>query len=208
MKTWCNSKTKKCWKKSICHKKLSKLFQANCLLWLPKAMTGLPKTTRLTGVSPCLRTDYGHVHWHRIWKLRRNKLAMRFTWTSGPLLLISQLSEALALEINQPKTPVLIPLDTDHTECQTSKVKTKQINSLTSIFSHNTEAPEIYVLILTFKPLWHSTIKIQSLGLISTRIHEVGVLCLVSTLKDLIHPRKLLYFFIKFKHLLATTDRK
>lgn len=78
---------------------------------------------------------------------------MGFTWTSGTLLLISQLSEALALEINQPKTPVLIPLDTDHTECQSSKVKTKQINSLTSIFSHNTGAPEIYVLILTFKPL-------------------------------------------------------
>ena len=142
--TWCNSKTKKCWKKSICHKKLSKLFQANCRLWLPKAMTGLPKATRLTGVSPCLRTDYGHIHWHRIWKLMSNKLAMGFTWPSATLLLISQLSEPLALQITKPRTPVLILLDTDHTECQTSKVKTKQMNSLTSVFSHNTWAPEIY----------------------------------------------------------------
>lgn len=36
--------------------------------------------------------------------------------------------------------------------------------------------------ILTFRPLWHSTNKSHSLGLISTRIQKVGALCLVSVL--------------------------
>lgn len=78
-------------------------FRANCLLWPPKAKTGLPKTTRLAGVRPCLRTDYGHVHWHSTWKLISNKLAMQFIWTSGTLLLISQLSEPPALQITKPR---------------------------------------------------------------------------------------------------------
>lgn len=78
-------------------------FRANCLLWLTKAMTGLPKTTRLTGVSPCLRTDYGHVHWHRIQKPMSNKPAMGFTWTSGTLFLISQLSDPSALQITKAR---------------------------------------------------------------------------------------------------------
>lgn len=45
-------------------------FRANWCLWLPTAMTRLPKTTRLTGVRPCL------IHWQRIWKLMSKKLVM------------------------------------------------------------------------------------------------------------------------------------
>lgn len=50
------------------------------------------------------------------------------------------------------------------------------------IFIQDLRSWHVSVFILTFKPLWHSTSKIHSLRLISTGIHKVRALCLVSVL--------------------------
>lgn len=117
----------------------------------PKPWEGCqsPRSDRCSSLSQ----DRSWSHpWPSRQTLMRNEPAMGFTGTNG----ISQPSKPPALQPAKPGTPVLTLWDTALTECQTSKVNTKHIHSLTSTFSYKTWAPDMYRF--SSWPLSHSDI--------------------------------------------------
>lgn len=140
-----------------------KLFQGQLPSLTTQSHERAAKATAVTGASPCLRTDHAHIQ-----TLMRNEPAVAFTGPSG----ISQPSKAPALQTAKPGTPVLTLWHSPHwMSHQQSEHRTHSFSHL-YIFIQHLSSWHGSVSILTFKPLWHSTDKIHSLGLISTRIHH------------------------------------
>lgn len=122
----------------------------------PAAFCACPEPDRaarapaVTGASPCLRTGHGHIQ-----TLLRNEPAVGLTGTRG----ISQPAKPPSSAGSQGRDSCPDTVNTAHTECQTSQGNTKHSLPHLYIFIAHLSSWHGSVSILTFKTLWHSTVR-------------------------------------------------